>query len=219
MSLDSLDAQRRFGGTVLIALIAVLAPLVAGARVLAGEAFVGPLISAISLAGAAAALWKVGRGGVAAQMGLGVVLMAQVSLLVGALAGHSWQVDMHMTYFAALAVLVVFSDWRVIAAGAAAVALHHLALNFILPAVVFPGGGDFARVVLHAVILIVETVVLIMVTTSVSTMFARVQQTMAETAAARDAADLADKLARESEAGQRRIEQQSVAERELSARE
>jgi len=219
MSLDSLDAQRRLGGTVLIGLIAVMAPMVAGARLLAGEAFVGPLVSAIALAAVAATLWKIGRGKVAAQMGLGVVLMAQVSLLVGALAGHSWQVDMHMTYFAALAVLVVFSDWRVIAAGAAAVALHHLALNFILPAVVFPGGGDFGRVVLHAVILIVETVVLILVTNSVSTMFARVQQTMAETAAARDAADLADNLARESEAVQRRMEQQSLAEREQSARE
>ncbi|WP_420478032.1 methyl-accepting chemotaxis protein [Brevundimonas sp. FT23028] len=219
MSLDSLDAQRRLGGKVLIALIAVMAPLVAAARMLAGEAFIGPLISAIALAGAAGALWKVGRGGVAAQMGLGVVLMAQVSLLVGALAGHSWQIDMHMTYFAALAVLVVFSDWRVIAAGAAAVALHHLALNFILPAVVFPGGGDFGRVVLHAVILIVETLVLVAVTNSVSTMFERVQRTMAETAEARDAADQADRMARESEAGQRRMEQASLAEREQNARE
>jgi hypothetical protein len=42
-----------------------------------------------------------------------------------------------------------------------AVALHHLALNFLLPAAIYPGGADLGRVVLHAVILLMEAGVLI----------------------------------------------------------
>ncbi|HEY0925348.1 methyl-accepting chemotaxis protein [Brevundimonas sp.] len=219
MTTETLDLQRRVGGRVVIGLIALLAPMVAAARLLTGEAVIAPLVTATVLAGAAGLLWRIGRGAALAQMGLAAVLMAQVSMLVGALAGHSWQVDMHMAYFAALAVLVVFSDWRVIAAGAAAVAVHHLALNFVLPAVVFPGGGDLARVVVHAVILIVETLVLVAVTNSVSTMFERIERTMAETAAAREAAELADRQARESEEAQQHLRDQSIAERERNARE
>ena len=73
------------------------------------------------------------------------------------LAGHAWQIDMHMYFFAALACLVAYCDYRPILAGTVAVALHHLVLNFMLPAAIYPGGADFGRVVLHAVILLVES--------------------------------------------------------------
>lgn len=42
----------------------------------------------------------------------------------------------------------------IVAAGV--VAVHHLALNLVMPAAVFPGGGDLLRVVMHAVIRAVE---------------------------------------------------------------
>ena len=77
--------------------------------------------------------------------------MGGVSVFAFQLAGHPWQIDMHMYFFAALACLVAYCDYRPIVAGTAAVALHHLVLNFILPAAVYPGGGDLGRVVLHAV--------------------------------------------------------------------
>jgi hypothetical protein len=53
--------------------------------------------------------------------------MAQVSLLIGAMSGLAWQIDMHMAYFAALGVLAVFADWTVILLAALTVALHHWA--------------------------------------------------------------------------------------------
>ena len=92
-----------------------------------------------------------------------VALMVQISLAVAALQGNPWQVDMHMYYFAMLAVLVSYIDWRVIVAGTAAVAVHHLGLNYFYAAAVYPGGADLGRVVMHAVILIVEAAVLVVV--------------------------------------------------------
>ncbi len=53
---------------------------------------------------------------------LAVALMVQVSLGVAALEGHAWQVDLHMYYFAMLATLVAYSDWRVIMAATLTVA-------------------------------------------------------------------------------------------------
>ena len=87
--------------------------------------------------------------------------MGGVSVFTYQLAGHAWQIDMHMYFFAALACLVAYCDFRPIIAGTVAVALHHLALNFIMPAAIYPGGGDLGRVVLHAVILLIEAGVLI----------------------------------------------------------
>src|SRR5690606_19417223 len=54
-----------------------------------------------------------------------------------------------------------YADWRVILAAAGTIALHHLVLNFALPAAVFPDGADLGRVVLHAMIVVLETGVLV----------------------------------------------------------
>jgi methyl-accepting chemotaxis protein len=90
-------------------------------------------------------------------------MMLTVATLVAALEGHPWQIDMHMYFFASLAMLAAFCDWPAILIATATVAVHHLALNFLLPAAVFPNGGDFFRVVLHAVIVLIEAGVLIFV--------------------------------------------------------
>jgi methyl-accepting chemotaxis protein len=99
-------------------------------------------------------------------MTVAVTLVGMVALIVDQLGGDPWQIDSHMYFFAALAVLAAYCDWRVLLMGAGTVALHHLVLNFVLPAAVFPGGADFGRVVLHAVILILETAVLVWLTPS-----------------------------------------------------
>ncbi len=90
-------------------------------------------------------------------------MMLTVATLVAALDGHPWQVDMHMYFFASLAMLAAFCEWPVILIATATVAVHHLALNFLLPAAVFPNGGDFFRVVMHAVIVLIEAGVLMWV--------------------------------------------------------
>ncbi len=83
-------------------------------------------------------------------------LLITISLLLASMKGHRWQVDVHMYYFAALALIAIYCDWRAILAATATVAVHHLVLNFALPAAIYPGGADFGRVVVHAVILVAE---------------------------------------------------------------
>jgi methyl-accepting chemotaxis protein len=100
-------------------------------------------------------------GGPALRYFLSAALMLMVATIVATLAGNPWQIDAHMYFFAALAMLTVFCDWPSILVATVTVALHHLILNFALPAVVFPGGGDFGRVVLHAVVVLIEAGVLI----------------------------------------------------------
>ena len=53
-----------------------------------------------------------------------VALVGQTSLLVFAFSGHPWQVEMHFYYFAVLAMLSGFCDWRILIAAAALIALH-----------------------------------------------------------------------------------------------
>ena len=85
----------------------------------------------------------------------------QAATLTYLTSGHPWQVDMHMYFYAALAMSVAMFDVRATFAAAAATALHHLVLNFAAPALVFPGGADLPRVVLHALIVVAETGVLL----------------------------------------------------------
>ncbi|SEF51467.1 methyl-accepting chemotaxis protein [Bosea lathyri] len=111
------------------------------------------------LALALSALLTYRRFGVAivTRLVISLVLIGQVSMLVFSFAGHPWQPDIHMYYFAILALLAGFCDWRPIIMGALLTALHHLILQYVLPAAVFYQGGSLWRVLLHAVIVVVET--------------------------------------------------------------
>ncbi len=77
-----------------------------------------------------------------------------ISILVFQTRG-GWQIDMHMYYFASFAMLGFFCDYKVIFSAALLTAIHHLVFNFFFPYAVFPE-ASFFRVVLHAVIVIVE---------------------------------------------------------------
>jgi len=203
----TLADQRQFGAKVVTALNWLLPLVVGGAAFAIGEPWLQLAIAGLIVAGASTLVLRFDSRGLAGRLCASVALMAQVSLLVASLRGHAWQIDMHMTYFAALAVLTIFCDWRAILAGAATVALHHLTLNFILPAAVFPGGGDFWRVVVHAVILVSEAVLLMWVARNISKTLEEVLQAQLAEADARAAEQ---KAASERAALQQRIgEEQS----------
>ena len=119
-----------------------------------------------------------------------------VGIILSGFTGSGYQIDVHMYFFAVLAVIVGWCDWRAITVNAAVVAVHHLVLNFIYPAAVFPDGADFLRVVLHAVIVVVETAFLIWVTYRLVNSMTSAEAATAEILAAK--AD-ADALAHEQE--------------------
>jgi methyl-accepting chemotaxis protein len=74
------------------------------------------------------------------------------------------------------------------------IAVHHLTLNFIYPYAVFPDGSDFPRVLIHAVIVVVQVAALAYVTNRVVAALDQVEKAGAEALAAEaERAKLADK--------------------------
>lgn len=153
-SIDSIETFRRQGVPLLRGLLVVSAVAALGSALLAGT-------SLMAVGIAAAVFLALGWYALSSSVGSGtwrciaaVAVQGQVTVFVGALAGHPMQVDAHMLFFAALGVLILLVDYRAILAGATAVALHHIVLNFALPALIYPGGSDLLRLAMHAVILV-----------------------------------------------------------------
>jgi methyl-accepting chemotaxis protein len=121
----------------------------------------------------------------------GMTLMAQVSLLVAAMSGSPWQVDAHMYYFAILALVGFYCDAFAVLAAAGLVAVHHLSLNFLLPDALYPGGGDFIRVLLHAVVVVIESVGLVFMGEVIRRAFVASDAALDRAAEARAAAEAA----------------------------
>ncbi|ABQ70167.1 methyl-accepting chemotaxis protein [Rhizorhabdus wittichii] len=96
-----------------------------------------------------------------ARMIIGALAAAQPAILVYALQGHQWQMDMHMYFFVALAALTIMCDWRPIVLASGLIAVHHLLLDYMAPHWVFAGGGDLMRVVVHAVAVLLQCAMLI----------------------------------------------------------
>ncbi|WP_342362002.1 methyl-accepting chemotaxis protein [Terrarubrum flagellatum] len=110
------------------------------------------------------------------SIALAITLVGQTSILVYVFTGHPWQVEMHFYYFAILAMLSGFCDWRVLILAAGLIATHHLSLDAVFPDAVYPGGSDFARVAVHAVMVVIETAMLIIIGHAIRTAFAQAQQ-------------------------------------------
>jgi methyl-accepting chemotaxis protein len=140
-------------------------------------------------------------------------LVGAISVVLFLFRGHPWQIDVHMAYFAGLAMLAALCDWRTIVVATAVIAVHHLSLNYLLPAAVFPDGTDLGRVVLHAVVVILEAAALIWVTHKVADAFERsAELRVAAAAAEAERAETAERLraqdrqmAEEREAAQTRL--------------
>ncbi|WP_056708949.1 methyl-accepting chemotaxis protein [Bosea sp. Leaf344] len=195
----TIDSLRGLGARLTVAAIWMIG-LVVLATVALGETArpAGLGLAALALAAAVTASWWFSEEGIPSRVTQAMGLMIAVSLLVAALAGDAWQIDMHMAYFAALAMLIVFCDWRVIAAATAVVATHHLLLSLLIPAAVFPGSADLGRVVLHAAILLVEAVTLAWAARTIertlaasAASLAKAQAALAEAATAQRAAETA----------------------------
>ncbi|WP_374367046.1 methyl-accepting chemotaxis protein [Dongia sp.] len=196
--MNAIDALRARVARLLGLYICLHLPVVAGLEWLVTGA-VGWL-SGIALAlTLASAIAMVMSQGLAQRLFLSVALVLMIGLLVAVLNGHPWQIDMHMYFFASLAMLTAFCDWRAILAATVAIALHHLSLNFLLPLAVFPGGAHFGRVVFHAVIVLMEAGVLIWVSHYLAIALARSAAALDEAEQARQAAEAASQHERETE--------------------
>ncbi len=148
-------------------------PLVVGIALLREASPLFPTLAVFTLA-ALVQMTTVRNPGLAAgHIVLAFAYAAIVSVIVGQMQGHPWQIDMHMYFFAALAIVSSLCSWPAILAFVAFVAVHHLALNFILTEYVFGGTPDILRVVVHAVILVAEGAALGGLTFVLAKIFAR----------------------------------------------
>ncbi len=183
---NDLPALQSLTGTVLQPLLWLHVPLVFVVAILVGSDWLWPTAAALFFVAASTATWIRDPHGLASRLVNAVVYVALVSLVLYVMRGQRWQVDIHMYYFATLAILSAYCDWRVILVGTVAIALHHLTLNFFLPAAIYPGGSDLGRVVLHAAIALLEAGVLIWLTHQLTALFAKADENLATIARARD---------------------------------
>jgi methyl-accepting chemotaxis protein len=211
---EDLVRLRETASKILLAVLWLHVPIAVIVGLVRGGDWLVPAAFMVAMALAATVSWRASGNGLSTRLIFAVALMGGVSMLVFQFAGHPWQVDMHMYFFAALAFLVAYCDYRPIIAGTVAVALHHLSLNFILPAAIYPGGADLGRVVLHAVILLIEAGVLIWLAHTLSHLF----ETAAQKTAEADAASAAEARANDDRAEAAQAKQgRDAARRALAA--
>ena len=212
---DDLAILRETTSKTLLALLWLHVPIALAIGMARDTGWLVPTALMAAMALAATLSWRTSGNGLSTRLIFAVALMGGVSVFTFQLAGHAWQVDMHMYFFATLACLLAYCDYRPILAGAVAVALHHLVLNFLLPAAVYPGGADLGRVVLHAVILLIEAGVLSWLAVKLSGLFETTAQKTAEAEAASAAEARAniDRMTAERQAKQ----DSDAARRELAA--
>ena len=170
--MKNLETFQRTVAHALIALSMLHIPILGLIAWLLGQDVTANLLAALALAVVPAGFLWAGRSLTTIALALAVTLVGQTSLLVYDFSGHPWQVEMHFYYFAVLAMLSGFCDWRVLILAAGLITLHHGSLDFFLPQAVYPGGSNFTRVAVHAIVVVIEVAMLIGIGRAIRAAFA-----------------------------------------------
>jgi methyl-accepting chemotaxis protein len=195
--MNGLTTLRRTMAGIAIALLWFNLPLVIGFGFLLGlDGTWSAALMVAAFAAVATGFAMRDRVSAVTRYVIAVAFALTISAIVFAFRGHPWQIDWHMAYFAMLAVLAGFCCPVTIVVASGVVAVHHLVLNFALPAAVFPGGGDLLRVVMHALMVVIEAGVLIWLTRQLVRAMVGSEVALA---AARDANAVAERVSGERE--------------------
>jgi methyl-accepting chemotaxis protein len=203
---------REFTSRVLLAIVWLHVPVAFLIAAMRGLDLLAPTAFAASMAIIATLCWRSSGNSVSTRLVFAVALMAGVALFTFELNGHPWQSDMHMYFFSVLACLVAYCDYRPILFGALAVSLHHLVLNFMLPAAVYPGGSDLGRAFFHAFVLLFEASVL-------SWLSIKLSQLLNEAALRTEEARAANEAEQRASQERANLESKAKHDRELIRRE
>lgn len=175
-----LDSLRARFGRFLLLLLWCHVPVLGAVAWLNGHSMAGAAAAGALLAGAYhLTWWRCGISPPTRYLSV-VALVGEPALLLYLLRDHPWQMDMHMYFFAMLALTIAWFDRRTVQVAAAAIALHHLLLLYLLPQAVFPVQGNLMRVLLHAGIVAFQTAVLIWLIDMVAESFERIGRMSAE---------------------------------------
>jgi methyl-accepting chemotaxis protein len=209
MNIETLRQQASY-------VIAIVAVVMAAAALITeliaqGGAGLGSLVAGASTV-ALLVTFVVARKGQAFRFLAVSVMMAQVMALLIAARGYPYQVDLHMAFFAALALSALMYDAKAILLGAALVAVHHLVLGLAVQELVFYDGSGLPRVLLHAVILVAEAAGLVWLSATTQRLLTLSQKKSDEAATeAQKLQDLA--TATEAERGARAKQDQQILQR------
>ena len=149
---------------VLIAMALLFVPIVGLGTLSAGHTLIGAPI--VSVAGVALMVLGLRLSEHVRNHAIAVGLMLQPIALTAGLAGHPWQIDAHMAFFALLATLVALNDVRPLFTATLLVAAHHFTLAIALPALVYPDGAGVEAILrtgMHGALVALETAVLLSV--------------------------------------------------------
>ncbi|MEN3111578.1 methyl-accepting chemotaxis protein [Uliginosibacterium paludis] len=106
-------------------------------------------------------LIRMDPGGLPARLAVAAGFMVFAALLIHQAQG---MIEAHFGIFVLLAFLVLYCDWKVPAFAAALIAVHHLLFSWLqaggMGIYVFPQAGTVSIVLLHALYVVVETLVL-----------------------------------------------------------
>ncbi len=102
--------------------------------------------------------------------------------------GSAVVVDIHMTFFAMLAIGAMWCCWRSLVVAAAFIVLHHLVLNALYPYAVFPQASGIERVLLHGFVVVLEVAALGVLTQRLVASLAATEQALVTAANAQAAA-------------------------------
>ncbi|TCP40842.1 methyl-accepting chemotaxis protein [Rhodovulum marinum] len=127
----------------------------------AGNAVTPMLVMAVALASAGIAARQM-RSAFRREV-IATGLIGQSALFTAAMAGHPWQIDTHMMFFALLAVVSTMRSVPALILACGVTAVHHLSLSFLMPALVYPSAdlaANLARTTLHGTIVVIEGAIL-----------------------------------------------------------
>ncbi len=216
---NDLDLQRQQATRILLGMLWLHVPINALVAMLVKADWIEFGGATLAVAAIATATARFSPSQAAVRITIAASYMVMISVLLASMKGHDWQVDIHMYYFAALALVAMFCDWRAILAATATVAVHHLTLNFLLPAAIYPGGADFGRVVLHAVILVAEAAGLAWMAHQLSAASVAACAALAEAKSASEKAEAAAAALRREAEERERAEQERRAQHERQVQE
>jgi methyl-accepting chemotaxis protein len=95
--------------------------------------------------------------------------------LIAAASGHPLQIDIHLYVFVMIGIMVAWCDRWIFVTTTVAIALHHLVLNIVAPHCVFPDGADYLRVLIHAVVVLIQAAFLMPVAAMIAQLVIRAE--------------------------------------------
>lgn len=174
----SLEHLRARATELYVAVVWLHVPIVAGIALVTNHAWITPTATLATIAFGASVCARYMRDGVTLRSIMALALVAG-PIAFGWSSFGNWSLDTSLYFYAVIAMLVGYVDWRPIIIAASAAAFSAVLLSLAASDIVFPAEG-MDRFVIQAVCLIAECFVLINLIGILQHLFSNVEALAAE---------------------------------------